>query len=104
MSTSYLVALPIDILELTPPCLSGQDVIKIQAVWSIRDDSRRIVDFVSRSTGSFETSFVHRPPYSTRAIFLPSVWSIIPTLLLAWLSVENYARDVRTSGPIRQRS
>jgi len=32
MSTSYLVALPIEILELTLLFSSGQDIIKIQAV------------------------------------------------------------------------
>jgi len=65
MPTSHLVTLPIEILELTLLYLPGQDVIKVQAVWSIKVNSRRIVDFVLRDLGqpvlSRLRSYIARP-------------------------------------------
>ena len=69
-STSYLVTLPIEILERTLLDLPGQDIVKMQAVRRIKAYSRWIVDFFLRDLGqpalSRPHSYIARPTAPVR--------------------------------------
>ena len=66
-STSYLVALPIEILERALLCLPGKDIVKIQTVRRIKTSSRGVVYFsLGQLALSRPRSYIARPTVPMR--------------------------------------